>query len=317
MVFKNNWEKESSKIAIAPEMIEAMAGLFQKKGLDFFHVIDGGCANLNVKIKYKNDDVFYILRIYLKKKNAAALEYNIAKKFHDKIPIAKIYFQGRFDDYDFSIMEYLSGITLRDLLLSNRAFDLDFVMYDVGYHLSRLSQITFEKAGTFSNDLMVEHFFDDDFLTSYLQSLLNSPNTLKALDDKAILRIKKLFDIKFFTQESSICLVHGDFDPANVLVFEAKDGWRVSGILDWEFSHTNSAIVDVANMLRYADKMPQAFQSSFLKGFEKGGGVLEEHWQTQVRQSNMIALLDLLSRTSISSEPKKFGDIYERINYFS
>jgi Ser/Thr protein kinase RdoA (MazF antagonist) len=63
--------------------------------------------------------------------------------------------------------------------------------------------------------------------------------------------------------------VHGDFDPANILVDKVNDAWSVTGILEWEFAFSGSYLWDVANMLRYAHKMPLEFQNSFIDALEK------------------------------------------------
>lgn len=83
-------------------------------------------------------------------------------------------------------------------------------------------------------------------------------------------------------------LVHGDFDPANILVNKVKDVWKVGAILDWEFTFSGSYLWDVANMLRYAHKMPSVFQTSFINALEESGIDLPDTW------SNTIHLLDLL-----------------------
>ena len=42
-------------------------------------------------------------------------------------------------------------------------------------------------------------------------------------------------------------LVHGDFNPTNILVYKGA----VTGILDWEFSHAGSPYMDIGNLLRH------------------------------------------------------------------
>ena len=104
-------------------------------------------------------------------------------------------------------------------------------------------------------------------------------------------------------------LVHGDFDPANILVTKCEDSWQLSGVLDWEFAFSGSNLWDVANMLRYAHHMPLAYEQAFVTGLEHGGVTLPENWHISVHLLNLIALLDLLARTNPTESPKRCVDI--------
>jgi aminoglycoside phosphotransferase (APT) family kinase protein len=110
-------------------------------------------------------------------------------------------------------------------------------------------------------------------------------------------------------------LVHGDFDPANVLVEEFHGTWKISSILDWEFAFSGSSLWDVANMLRYAHLMPSTFQDAFITGLTNGGTALPDHWQKTSYLLNLLSLLDLLKREDAIHQPRKCADIRELINY--
>ena len=110
-------------------------------------------------------------------------------------------------------------------------------------------------------------------------------------------------------------LVHGDFDPANILVNQIKGVWEISGILDWEFSFSGSVLWDVANMLRYAHKMPPEFQTSFLKGLKSRDLILPENWLINVYLLNLISLIDCLKRSNPEIHPARCADIYDLINF--
>ncbi len=92
------------------------------------------------------------------------------------------------------------------------------------------------------------------------------------------------------------CLVHGDFDPANILVDKINGSWAVTGVLDWEFAFLGSYLWDVANMLRYAHKMPSEFQNAFIGGLKRSGIHLPSTWPTTIHLLNLCSLLDCLKR---------------------
>ena len=47
--------------------------------------------------------------------------------------------------------------------------------------------------------------------------------------------------------ESDRRLVHGDFNPTNILI----DDGAVSGVLDWEYCHSGTPYMDIGNLLRH------------------------------------------------------------------
>ena len=55
------------------------------KKLVYQQVIAGGCANINVKIRFAGDDTLFILRIYLRDKEAVYREKEISKSVKKQI----------------------------------------------------------------------------------------------------------------------------------------------------------------------------------------------------------------------------------------
>jgi GNAT superfamily N-acetyltransferase len=118
-----------------------------------------------------------------------------------------------------------------------------------------------------------------------------------------------------FSTEDEKHLVHGDFDPANILVDKINGSWVVTAILDWEFAFSGSCLWDVANMLRYAHKMPPEFQNSFIEALQKNGIKLPAHWRTTTHLLNLSSLLDLLKRSDPQRHPNRCKDIRELRDY--
>ena len=89
----------------------------------------------------------------------------------------------------------------------------------------------------------------------------------------------------------------------------------MSGVLDWEFSFSGSVLWDVANMLRYAHKMPPEFQDAFLNGLDSGGVSLPENWSITIRLLNLLSLLDCLKRSAPDKRPNQCADIRGLIDH--
>lgn len=204
----------------------------------------------------------------------------------------QIYHIGQFEHYHFAIVEFMPGITLRELLLSEMPFDMSALMHEVGATLANIAKHTFQQPGFFDNDLHIITHATDELLI-FIRSCLESDNVLKQLTSSEISHIQKQFSqyqhILTGNEELSH-LVHGDFDPANLLVDNINNTWKVTAVLDWEFAFSGSSLWDIANMLRYAHQMPSEFQNAFLKGFQDKGAILPEHWQITIHLLNLSTI---------------------------
>ena len=322
MTFKAHWEKTDQQIQIKPEAIALMASqAFPNALLLSYEQLTQGCANLNIKITL--DSGVHNLRIYLKDKEAPYREAHIASFMKFDIPIPETLYIGDHTDnsttYRFSITQFMEGISLRDLLLNHPLSDWQSVMVDVGTMLSEFRRLSFPEAGFFDADLNIPKPFQPVDLIHHIDTCLSNQNVQKALGDVMIQQLQDTFATRshYFPDESDATLVHGDFDPANILVRETNSKWQISGILDWEFSFAGSYLWDIANMLRYAHEMPDSYQESFMKGIEAADLELPENWHRTIALLNISSLLDILSRHPIHKRPKQSQDITQLIKHHS
>lgn len=277
MTFKSNWEKTDSHFQLPENMLQHMVEMyFGSKPLLKWHVISGGCANLNIKVDIKDEPHPYILRIYLREKNAAITEEKLSKLLKPMVPIPQVYFVGDCHHHRFAVIEYIPGITLRDLLLGTEPHDVGKLMEEAGIWLSKIQNQHFSKSGFFDKNLNVIKANPEDNYLNYTLNCLDRPNVIEQLGGKRIKMLRNIIleNSAAFPHESESHLVHADFDPANILVNKVDENWEVSAILDWEFAFSGSPLCDVANMLRYAHQMPSVFESAFLKGLKQGGVIL-------------------------------------------
>ncbi|MGA8164578.1 MAG: aminoglycoside phosphotransferase family protein [Waddliaceae bacterium] len=318
MIFKANWEKTEENHRLPSHTVEEMIELiYPGKTLISFELISGGCANINFNIRLQGIDEPLILRIYLRDKDAAYREQKLANLLCQSIPVPKVHNIGDFQGFRFGIVKHIPGITLRELMLSGLPHDLNGIMFTVGQLLSRITSHKFPKAGFFDKELNVSTVNSQGDYQIFARECLKSQIVLTQLDSEMISKIC-LYINKYhylYPDGSERNLVHADFDPANILVDQTSGQWRVSGILDWEFSFSGSVLCDVANMLRYAHQMPQAFEYSFLEGLKAGGVCLPENWKMRIHMLNLLSLLDCLARGNPIHRPNQCIDICELIDY--
>lgn len=321
-MFKADWEKTSVTHTLPQGIVEQMLRLaYRDKKLIAYDLMAGGCANLNFKILLEDETQPLILRVYLRDENAAYREQKLAALLKKTVPVPLTHHIGEVDGYHFAITEFMSGIPLRDLLLSDGLYDINAIMCDVGAILSKIAVQTFPQAGFFDNALgVVPHSPADDYddyLTLFAKHCLESEVVLSVLTPEVISKISQLLSTYayLFPDEHEKHLVHADFDPANILVSEVDGAWKVSGVLDWEFAFAGPVLCDVASMLRYAHKMPFEFQDAFLRKLASDGMTLPENWRITINLLNLLSLLDCLKRSDPKKCPNQCADICELIDH--
>lgn len=318
MTFKQNWEKTDQHYSISPQTIEGMVALaFPQSKLISHEVISGGCANLNIKITLQDKKQPYILRVYLRDKDAAYVEQKLGEILKDKVPIPQIYFVGDVDEYRFAIAEFMSGITLRDLLLGDEVYDMEQLMEEAGKILAKIQTVKFPCSGFFGKDLSIQDPITNTGYVDYAKECLKHPTVIDTLGQDVILKISTVLEryASLFPDETQTHLLHGDYDPANLLVDRANGRWKISCVLDWEFAFSGSPLQDVANMLRYAHHMPKIYETSFITGLQNGGVNLPEDWRLRIDLLNLIALLDPPDCLDRIQRPNRCADICELIEH--
>lgn len=319
MTFKHDWEKTSVPKELSAFLIEQMIfQAFPNQPIQSYEVIAGGCANLNIKFYLKTTDEPYILRVYMRDSQSAELEQHLAIRLQSLIPIPQPYYVGQLDRYRFGIMHYMPGITLRDYLRGKDAAGMEDLMYEAGAMLAKLATVQFERSGFLNPDLTIKGSQSQADLLSFMQDCLQYKTVVLQLGDELCRQLNQLFEQNFdlFPDVNEHHLVHGDYDPANILVTQAQGKWEISGILDWEFAFSGSVLWDVANMLRYAHQMHPHYESSFLNGLHKGGVHLPKDWKRRIALLNISSLLDCLGRSNPTQHPHRCSDITQLILYF-
>ncbi|CZP95420.1 dephospho-CoA kinase/protein folding accessory domain-containing protein [Legionella pneumophila] len=316
-MFKVDWEKTSLTYQLPEGMAEKMVRLaYPDKKLTSTELIAGGCANLNVKIQLENENQPLILRVYLRDQDAAYREQKLAALIKETVPAPLTHYIGELEGHHFAITEFIPGLSLRDLLLGDVPHDLSAIMHEVGLILSKITAHEFSEAGFLNKELEVVTCESSDVI-KFAQDCLNDRTVVSVLDPSVIAEIKQTIEqhASLFATGDEQHLVHGDFDPANILVDKINGSWIVTGILDWEFAFSGSYLWDVANMLRYAHKMPPEFQNSFIDALQRNGIKLPPDWRTTTHLLNLSSLLDLLKRSDPQRHPNRCADIRELIDH--
>ena len=318
MVLKSNWEKTNEYTDVDEKIIkQAIQNACPEKTLTSYSIISGGCANLNIKIRFKDSNDPFLLRLYLRDKEAALKEQNIYKMVGNTIPVPEVLCVGNTGNYRYALTNFVKGITLRDAVLNGNVEELSDVIYGTGTLLAKLQNYTFPCSGFFDQNLKVQDKLEQDFCIDFLHECLENPTVSSELESKAVKRIAEITDkyASYFPDNSYHTLVHADYDPSNILINRKNGKWKVTAILDWEFAFSGSYLCDVANMLRYAHQLPDVYEQSFLKGLQGSGTTLPDNWRITIHLLNLLSLLDCLVRSDPKNRPNQCKDIKELVGH--
>ena len=319
-MFKSEWEKTQTRVQIEDRVILQMLKSALLCRSDYgYEQMAGGCANLNYKIYFADDSKPLLLRIYIRDPESAYREQKISELFNNNsaVPVAKVFFVGDCEGYRYAIVQYILGVSLRDLLLHYDSAEWGELVRDAGNMLAAVGKIEFPVAGFFDTNLKVTKPFVGKGIGDEIETILNEP---LAKDRLGLERMRKIQEI-FLTHGALLPdathhhLVHGDFDPSNILVEKHHDRWRIAALLDWEFAFSGSRLWDVSNMLRYAHRMPAVYQELFLKGLQDAGVVLPDQWENIIHMLSLVSLIEAVARGNPADSPNQYKDMYRLIDY--
>lgn len=312
-MFKSDWEIIYDDNSPSPEDIQSILKYIYGDEQHVFKIAKQGCANCNIVVTnpsgHKN-----IVRIYCRDPKAMIIEKNVMEKVSGVISTPVISDTGTVNGMVYSVQNYIDGSLLRDVLLTQQV-DVHELMQRVGEVLGLLANWRFGQSGFFDESLRVQsqalNYHD------YAHQMLDHLVKDEKLSVDIVASWKVLIDQlkQFFPPKEDDYLVHGDFDPSNIIVDEVNGHWTVSGILDWEFAHAGSQMQDIANMLRYQDKVSKEFRRGFVHGLQQRI-ILPEHWSTTVDLCNVLALLDCLAlRVDVDHHPNRYHDVTNLLSH--
>lgn len=264
-------------------------------------VLTGGFSNLNLRIDSAGGP--HVLRVY-RDSETVSKELQLHGLVRDKLPVPPFLYADLSGDTmgtPFAILEFVAGVTLDTVLVQADDEDIVEAGQAVGSTLAAIGSITFDRGGFLGRDLQpagppIER---STVLLPYVQERLFSAASEKALGPRvrnAYWEMVKSALPTIDRLQNSSSLVHGDYNPKNILMEEVRGRWQVVAVLDWEFAFSGSQLWDVGNMLRFAHEYHPCFRDAFVRSFADGGGRLPLGWTGQARTLDVANLVEFISR---------------------
>ncbi|WP_350276828.1 phosphotransferase [Kribbella sp. HUAS MG21] len=248
--------------------------------------LTGGYGGQTFAVSAGDEDA--VIKFYARDPERAAVDAALLELVRGLLPVPRVLDlkrDGSYDDPPYLLTERLPGINLQVFLETATADQRQRVGTQLGELLARLSGMPFLRAGMFRDgELSVEPFGLGD-LTEYLAGLdLELGDGFAAVIDEA--------EDLLAGGADRACLVHSDFNPKNLLVDPGTA--RITGLIDWEFSHAGSPYADLGNLLRFSeDPVLAAAVLEPLRGMGLGDRLVERG-----RAADLWALLDLAQRAA-------------------
>lgn len=313
---KESWERTSKNIHINYETISTMISqVFRGKRLIKAERTETGLSSGTYKIQIEGSATPFLLRISAGGLDAASKEKAIAERLSGVVPVADYIYldtSRNLIEYDWALLEWKEGVLLRDIMQRGEKRQIAKAAESVGDILARIHSHTFDCPGFLAGDLTIANPFNmgEDEFYSFISGSLDGAATGHWLGAE-VTEMVRSFCVShrlLLTEihEQSV-LVHSDFNGLNILMLDSPNGTEVSAVLDWEFSFSGRRYVDIGNMLRYEHEN-SLFERHFIKAYQDSGGFLNENWVQLSKLEDLIALCDLLNRSTLEM-PNRISDL--------
>jgi len=204
----------------------------------------------------------------------------------------------------FVVMQYVEGISFRDLKRSGDREAIAQAAIAIGETLAAIGRISFERSGWLAPGPTVT--------APLLESADPTPRFVDLCLESANLQRRMPTDLRdhvseiIWSRAAELAeldllahLVHGDFGKRNLLVRCQGGRWCIAAVLDWEYAVSGSPLIDVGHFLRYERSDQPCVEPHFSQGFARGGGVLPQEWRSLARLIDMTALCESLTHDEL------------------
>lgn len=254
-------------------------------------LLAAGKSNTNYKLTL-SDDVAYVLRLY--SRGSAQRETYVMDLVRDIVPVPLEIARGE----SWSVFSFLEGELLEGVPEQSGA---------AAEALARISSVVFESPGWVNPDGSISAFSFGG-VRGFISEMFERADVRGWIGREAVhevLKIVKRQSRRLDELHAERCLVHGDFNPTNILISNGV----VSGILDWEWCHSGTPYMDIGNLLRHTD---DDYHGLIKSGLEAGGMSLPADWRARADLVDLTSHLEFLTSSRADSFKVQCVDRVER-----
>jgi aminoglycoside phosphotransferase (APT) family kinase protein len=251
-----------------PALIE---GYLRGRKIESVQLMPLGKSNTNYRLILTDGEVC-VLRLHNPGSNAER-ENHILRLVREIVPVPAVVASGG----DWSIHSFVEGTVLADA---------PECVQPAAEALARIASVRFPSSGWIQADGSIAPFdFGDG--KSFVESLLERADVCTWVAPKTAATLRRIA-AEQPPDADEPRLVHGDFNPTNILVHKGT----VTGILDWEFSHAGSPYMDIGNLLRHTDP---TYHNEIEAGLVAGGLNVPADWRRKAELVDLSSHLEFLT----------------------
>ena len=269
--------------------------------------LSGGFANTSFKVALSDMEAPVVVRVYVRDPSAAYREAAILELVKERVPVPQVLYVSpeASEPHTYIILAWVDGVpltqTLEDAWRSAKR-----AVRATGSVLARLQEFRFESSGFFGRTLDVRTPFAPDAraIVGILEHWLFEDSGEERL---GVALTQRLWS--FVTEhegmlgavEDHAMLVHGDFNGLNVIVRTERGRPEVAALIDWEYAHSGTPLVDLGSMLRCSpDNAAPWFEDELIRGYREEGGILPENWRQVSRIVDLVKLCAFVRSPNVS-----------------
>lgn len=298
------WDRRSPLLAVDTETLERLlAPRWPSARVTSAEHVSGGLANTNYRVTLAGRDDPIVVRFYTRDPQACAREAALLRLVAGAVPVPDALLvepdTGRFA-YPYIVLSWLEGTPLIDALTDLAPDEAPGLAAALGETAARIGSFTFAEPGFLAPDLSISEplVIGPEGLRHYLREMLIDGRAGErlgpALTGRLLERIDDCAD-ELAPLAGQRSLIHADYKDGNILVRREPGGWRVTGVLDWEFAFVGPGVFDLGMLLRREDTLPPGFASACVAAYRAHGGFAPPGWRRMTLLLDLINLCDFLN----------------------
>jgi aminoglycoside phosphotransferase (APT) family kinase protein len=301
-----------SQLAVTRDQLAGLlAPLLDGRIIGTVERVEGGLTNTILRVSVEGTEPDLLVRIFAGGTAPWDKERRLLTRLSTHLPVPTVLLadEGRnVLPYPSLVHHWMEGTTLNAMRVRTTKDELLSLAEPLGRILAALSKVPLE-----AGDELGAPLSSPDMLLSVCQHRLFQGRARArlggSLSDALWSQLSREAG-RFFTLGSTKCLVHGDLGGRNILVApDHADGWRLTGVVDWEDAFVGWAMWDIGHFFRYAKRYDQAFREHFARSYRNSGGTLPEDWWRTARL--LDATWQVATVDSEKELPAAFADCRE------
>jgi len=156
--------------------------------------------------------------------------------------------QGFDKDRAFSIHKKIEGCALSEKMDSLSPDEVKQISYEIASFMVQLHSLKFDGSKIFKTKNIGLNLVD--FLDELIERHLK-------VEDKSFWKYNE------FSKKSNMCLVHGDFNPGNIIIDKNN---HISAIIDFGFAGFGNKYFDISRII---GRLPENFRDNIIESYEK------------------------------------------------